>query len=111
MNIASSSRYSQHTAFQTEQCSDRGRTLYVPLEMLTIRELPLPTSPALERFRAIARDGVGTINSAWDGCVVGCDINVTANRICGGEGLSNFAWESDGPVGPDLGAAPVLAPA
>lgn len=95
MNIAAESRYNVHTEVQKEKCEERHRKMYIPLELLTIRnDVQLPTSPALDRFLAIAYDGIGTITSAWDTCVVGCDIDVSQNRLCGGSGLSNFLWET-----------------
>merc|ERR1712139_228140 len=45
-------------------------------------------------FLDIAWDGVDTIASAWDDCNIGCPgLDVLNNRLCGGTGLTNFAWE------------------
>ena len=82
--------------------------------MLTIDQLELPTSPALDRFLNIAFDGVGTIDSAWDTCVVGCDIDVLANRICGGTPgkLADFKWkttEPDSPTNPAMTSSQTMA--
>lgn len=96
MSIAVESRYGSHTAFQQQHCGDRSRKFYIPLELLTLRQdVALPASPALNRFLQIAWHGMGTINSAWDSCTVECNINVSANRLCGGQGLSDFMWPGD----------------
>merc|ERR1712151_14019 len=94
MQIAAESRFHQHTEFQRQRCTDRGRTLYVPLELLSIRsDVSVPRFAALDRFLSIAWDGVGTINSEWDSCEVGCEgLQVMDNRICGGAGLSDFSF-------------------
>lgn len=79
--------------------------MFIPLEMLRIHdEVPLPTSSALQRFMDIAWDGIGTVDSAWDSCQVGCDIPVKDNRLCGGLGLSEYAFDesTDPPPSPLL---------
>merc|ERR1712151_239085 len=103
MQIAAESRFHQHTEFQRQRCTGRGRTLYVPLELLSIRsDVSVPRSAALDRFLSIAWDGVGTINSEWDSCEVGCEgLQVMDNRICGGAGLSDFSFPLN-PTGEDL---------
>jgi len=118
MNIAASSRFGTQTPVQKAACSDRSRKLYIPQELLTLRStVALPQTPPLSRFLKIAWDGVGTVDSAWDTCQVGCAINVTANRLCGGDGLASFTWEgapaavilSDGPVLCAGWASPLVA--
>ena len=46
--------------------------MFIPWELLTLQKKPRPTSPALDRFLSIAWDGIGTVNSLWDGCDIGC---------------------------------------
>eukprot|EP01043_Picozoa_sp_COSAG02_P024184 COSAG02_NODE_1314_length_13316_cov_55.343800_8_plen_891_part_00 len=66
--------------------------MYIPHELLTIGDVPLPESPALQRFLDIAWDGFDRIDSLWDGCEVGCDIPILENSLCGGSGLSSYDW-------------------
>ena len=56
--------------------------MFIPWELLTLQKKPLPTSPALDRFLSIAWDGIGTVNSLWDGCDIGCQNPIAANRLC-----------------------------
>ena len=74
-----------------QPCKDQMK-MYIPWELLTIATVPLPQSPALQRFRDIAWDGFDSIDSAWDSCEVGCAIPVNANSMCGGKGLAHFDW-------------------
>jgi hypothetical protein len=69
--------------FQSAACRDEIK-LYLPWELLSIADVPLPTSPALELFRSIAFDGVDSVASAWDSCEVGCQIPIMENKLCGG---------------------------
>jgi hypothetical protein len=66
--------------------------MYIPHELLTIGDVALPESEALQRFVAIAWDGYDRIDSEWDGCEVGCDIPILENSLCGGSGLSSYDW-------------------
>ena len=61
---------------------------------LTISNVVLPSSPALDVFLRIAWDGVGTINRAWDTCDANCGVPVLHNRLCGGSGLSDFSFSA-----------------
>ena len=91
-----------------------GMKMYIPLELLTIVDndsINAPTSAALERFREIAWDGLDSIDSAWDSCEIGCDITIDDNKLCGGNGLENFNWESDGPTTSPTSTTPLDSPA
>jgi len=70
--------------------------MYIPLELLTISEVELPRSFALDKFQSIAWDSYDSIDSEWDSCEVGCAIPILENRVCGGtNGLSEFDWTLD----------------
>jgi len=69
--------------------------MYIPLELLTISDIDIPQSPALDKFLNIAWDGYDSIDSAWDSCVVGCDNPINQNRLCGGDGLEDFDWRTN----------------
>ena len=96
--------------FQPGQCTAM-TSLYIPWELLTINNVVLPTSPALDAFLRIAWDGVGTINSAWDTCDTNCPIPILQNRLCGGSGLTDFAFDSTPSSAPSLSpSSPKFAP-
>eukprot|EP00587_Corethron_hystrix_P001009 CAMPEP_0113303338 /NCGR_PEP_ID=MMETSP0010_2-20120614/3794_1 /TAXON_ID=216773 ORGANISM="Corethron hystrix, Strain 308" /NCGR_SAMPLE_ID=MMETSP0010_2 /ASSEMBLY_ACC=CAM_ASM_000155 /LENGTH=899 /DNA_ID=CAMNT_0000157315 /DNA_START=111 /DNA_END=2811 /DNA_ORIENTATION=- /assembly_acc=CAM_ASM_000155 len=74
--------------------------MYIPLELLTISEVELPRSFALDKFQSIAWDSYDSIDSEWDSCEVGCAIPILENRVCGGtNGLSEFDWTLDIAIG------------
>ena len=71
-------------------------SMYLPLELLTIKYIDLPQSNALQRFLDIAWDGYDSIDSEWDSCTVGCAIPILENTLCGGiNGLKEFDWNQD----------------
>ena len=59
-----------YNTFQNERCTQMIQMI-LPRELLYLDDIPRPTSNALSRFEAIAWDGVDSINSAWDTCIVG----------------------------------------
>eukprot|EP01035_Chromulina_nebulosa_P026882 gene26883-35260_t len=67
--------------YTPNQCTSH-TDMFIPWELLTLKEKPLPTSPALDSFLSIAWDGIGTVNSQWDGCDVACRNPIPANRLC-----------------------------
>jgi hypothetical protein len=83
--------YSEH------QTCDKTMQMYIPYEILyTLPDTPVPSSPGLDDFLAIAFDGVGTIDSAWDSCTFGCNIPLMDGRQCGGEGLDTWTFLKQG---------------
>ena len=89
----------------------RNMKIYIPYELLNT--LPSITAPE------IAWDGIGTIASAWDSCVLCCDIPNTHNLMCGGKGLRELTFLADGttfsptqapPDEADSTSAPTSAP-
>lgn len=80
------------TPYSAHQPCKEQMSMFIPWELLNMSQVALPSSPALERFRAIAWDGHDRIDSEWDSCEVGCAIPVLENRFCGGAGLSQYDW-------------------
>jgi len=103
MEITQNNYINEHKATYSEsQTCQSNMKMYIPYEILnTLPSLTIPSSPALDDFLQIAWDGVGTIDSAWDSCLLGCDIPVAQNRMCGGEGLGDWTF---------LGGAETFAP-
>ena len=73
---------------------------YIPLELATISDEPIPTSNALQKFLDIAWVDPDSVNTAWDTCLKEAskckDLGIEHNRICTkgqGTGLSDFEWE------------------
>ena len=66
--------------------------MFIPYENEHIANVELLSTSALQRFLDIAWDGVDSIDSAWDGCEVGCNIPILENRVCGGGGVAAFDW-------------------
>ena len=71
--------------------------MYIPLELLTIENVDLPQSNALQRFLDIAWDGYNSIDSAWDSCTVGCNMPILENKLCGATNnhLQEFDWNQE----------------
>jgi hypothetical protein len=81
----------QRTTNRFQLCGAQVK-MYIPWELLTIADVALPESAALQRFEEIAWDCHDRTDSLWDGCEVGCDIPIQENQLCGGSGLSEYDW-------------------
>lgn len=91
--------------YNARQACRREMMVFIPSELKRLNEFRMPQSNALSKFEAIAFDKVDSIDSAWDSCVPGCEIDIMANRLCGGPGLREFTFEN--PTSP---AAPTPRP-
>ena len=67
--------------YTPNQCTSH-TDMFIPWELLTLKEKPLPASPALDSFLSIAWDGIGSVNSQWDGCDIACQNPIPVNRLC-----------------------------
>merc|ERR1712232_448636 len=72
-----------------QKCKE-GLEFSIPYEMTKIADVPLPSSSALDSFLDHAWEGLGTIGGVWDACNNICDIQTEKNKMCGGDGLSDF---------------------
>mmetsp|Transcript_20821 Transcript_20821/g.28650 ORF Transcript_20821/g.28650 Transcript_20821/m.28650 type:complete len:638 (-) Transcript_20821:879-2792(-) len=81
---------SQGSPFTPAQCKIY-TPMFIPWELLNLTSKPLPSSPALDRFVAIAWDGIGTVDSLWDGCSLECSNPIATNRLCSAQSASTIA--------------------
>ena len=72
-------------------------SMFIPYELAQpeASQPTKPTSPALDRFEAIAFDRVDSIDSAWDQCTHECPMPMSGNRLLSGAdapGLRDYEW-------------------